>query len=348
MPACFNELPFEVKAVVWSYIDYDCPSDPFQQESVSLVPYACVSRDWQLAFEQLTFRKVVVRSNQVSRFNKYVIARRRASLRTLRFRIIIPKFHPNDSTNHPIERERWDNRAFTKSIRDLWALLKSIEDGCPNRPTLKLRVHLSAQPSDSLCPFRNDQLDFADDRISDNFRVREVDEPDEFAKMSNRLQFKSMRIPQDLPVIPWVDELIWSGPGFNGAFCGIHGVALMKLASRFNDLTYFKASFGHDRSGLAREMSNLSLPRLSELVFNFDAPPLNEFNRLANFSSYPSDPFSVAVHRLVQSPNLLKANLGDLNLNRGVRFTPELFGLSLKNLEDGRNHSGPVCNRLQC
>ena len=331
MPAYFNKLPFEVKTMVWSYIDYDYPSDPFQRESVSLVPYTCVSREWQLAFERLTFRKVVVRSSRVSRFNEYVIAHRMASLRTLRFRIIIPKFHPDD----PVERRRWDNRAFTKSIKDLWALLKSIEDGCPNRQALKLRVHLSAQPSDSLCPFRNDLLDFADDRNSDDFRVREVDEvdePDEFAKLSNWLQSKSMRIPQDLPVIPWVDELIWSGPDFLGVFREIHGVALMKLASRFNGLTYFEASFGDDRhsstqapSDLAREMSHLSLPRLSELVFNFDVLPHHEFNRLPNISSRSSDAFSVAVHRLLQSPNLLQVNLGDPDLNRGVRFTPELF-----------------------
>lgn len=154
MPFCFNKLPFEVKTMVWSYIDYDYPSDPFQRETVSLVPYACVSREWQLAFERLTFRKVVVRSSQVSRFKEYVIAHRMAYLRTLRFRIIIPKFHPND----PVERRRWDNRAFTKSIKDLWTLLKSTEDSCANRQALKLRVHLSAQPSDPLCPFMNGRL----------------------------------------------------------------------------------------------------------------------------------------------------------------------------------------------
>ena len=45
MPACFIKPPFEVKTMLWSYIDYNYPSDPFQRESVSLVPYACVSRE---------------------------------------------------------------------------------------------------------------------------------------------------------------------------------------------------------------------------------------------------------------------------------------------------------------
>ena len=50
MSACFNELPSELKEMVWSYIDYDYPSHTFQRESVSLVPYTCVSRDWQYYF----------------------------------------------------------------------------------------------------------------------------------------------------------------------------------------------------------------------------------------------------------------------------------------------------------
>ena len=345
MPACFNKLPFEVKTMVWSYIDYDYPSDPFQRESVSLVPYACVSREWQLAFERLTFRKVVVRSSQVSRFNEYVIAHRMVSLRTLRFRIIIPKFHPND----PVETRGWDNRAFTKSIKDLWALLKSIEDGCPNRQALKLRVHLSAQTSDPFCQFRSSLLDFADDRNSDDFRVREVDEvdePDEFAKLSNRLQSKSMRIPHDLPVIPWVDELIWSDPGFLGVSRKIHGVALMKLTSRFNGLTYLEACLGDDRhrvrSDLAREMSHLFLPRLSEFVFNLDVLPHHEIYHLPNISSRSSDALSVAVHRLLQSPNLVKVIIGDPNFSRGVWFTPELFWPQLEEFR-GRQKSFWPC-----
>ena len=34
MPACIDKLLSEVKTMVWSYIDYDYPSDPFQRESV--------------------------------------------------------------------------------------------------------------------------------------------------------------------------------------------------------------------------------------------------------------------------------------------------------------------------
>lgn len=162
-----------------------------------------------------------------------------------------------------------------------------------------------------------------------------------------------MGIPQDLPVIPWVDELIWSGPGFHGVFREIHGVALMKLASRFNGLTYFEASLGDDshhltqvRSNLAREMSNLSLPRLSELVFNFDVLPDHECDRSPDISSSSSDAFSVAVHRLLQSPNLLKANLGDPNLNRGVRFTPELFWPQLEEFRGGQRPFWPCLQSI--
>ena len=160
MPPCFNELPFEVKTMVWSHIDYDYQSVPWQRESVSLVPYACVSREWQLAFERLTFRKVAIRSSQVSHFNEYVTAHRMAFLRTLCFRIIIPELPDIDG----VERRRRDNTAFTKGIKDLWALFNFIENSGINRQALKLRVHLSAQPHSG---FRN-RLDFADDRNSDD------------------------------------------------------------------------------------------------------------------------------------------------------------------------------------
>ncbi|KAL2058744.1 hypothetical protein ABVK25_000035 [Lepraria finkii] len=317
MPASFSELPVELKFLVWSYIDYDYPSNPFQRESVSLVPYACVSREWQLAFERLTFRKIVIRSSQVSRFKEYIVGHRMASLRTLRFRIIIPNSDAYDS----VSGTQWDNIAFTRSVKDLWAILKSIEDGYPKPQALKLRVHLSAQPRN----FREDPLDFVDDRNLD-----EVDEADRVAEISNRLPFKSTRIPQDLPPIPWVDGFIWSS-----TFRGIHGAALGRLVSRFHGLTYFEVHLSEVstqiRSDVARGMSNLSLPRLSELVFNFDVH--YEVTRLPNISSHSSDALSMAVHRLLQSPNLLKVTLGDPNLNRSVRFTPELFWPQLQGFE---------------
>ena len=144
--------------MVWSYIDYDYPSDPFQRESVSLVPYACVFREWQLAFERLAFRKVGVRSSRVSRFKEYIVGHRMASLRTLRLRIVIPNSDAYDS----VGGIQWDNRAFTRSIKDLWALLKTIKDGCPKPQALKLWVHLSAQPSDPVRNSRGDPLDFVE------------------------------------------------------------------------------------------------------------------------------------------------------------------------------------------
>ncbi|KAK3176741.1 hypothetical protein OEA41_008066 [Lepraria neglecta] len=249
---------------------------------------------------------------------EYIVGHRMASLRTLRFRIIIPNSDAYDS----VRGTQWDNRAFTRSIKDLWALLKSIEDGCPKPQALKLRVHLSAQPSDPVRNFRGDPLDFVDDRNLD-----EVDEPDRFAEISNRLPFKSMRIPQDLPPLPWVNGFIWSGSSFLQEFRGIHSAALKRLASRFHGLTYFEVYLSEGstqiRSDIAREMSNLSLPHLSELVFNFE--PHYKLDRLPNISSRSSDAFSMAVHRLLQSPNLLKVTLGDPNHNCCVRFTPELF-----------------------
>ena len=294
--------------MVWSYIDYDYPSDsfPFPPRRVSLVPYACVSRDWQLTFERLTFRKVVVRSSQVSRFKEYVVGHRMTSLHKLSFKIIIP----NSDRFHSIGGIQRDNRAFTQSIKDLWALLKCIEDGCHMPQALKLRVRLSAQPSDPARRFPSNLLDFLNDR-----NLEEVDQPNRFAKISNQLPLKLMRIPEDLPPLHWVD-----GFSFVQTDRSIHSAALRRLASRFQDLTYFKLRLWEDstqtRSDVAREISNLSLPRLSKLVFDFD--PLFTGCHGNSKSSGSSDAISMALHGLLQSPNLVKAT-------SKTRFTPELF-----------------------
>lgn len=124
---------------------------------------------------------------------------------------------------------------------------------------------------------------------------------------------------------------------------GIHSAALRRLASKFHCLTYFEAHISEDstptRSDMAQEMSNLSLPRLSELVFSFDVH--YELSRLPNISSHSSDAFSMAVHRLLQSPNLLKVTLGNLNLGHCIRFTPELFWPQLKEFGGGQKPFWP-------
>ena len=238
----------------------------------------------------------------MSRFKEYVVGHRMASLRTLSFRIIIPNSDAFDS----VGVTQRDNSAFTRSIRYLWAILKSIEDRCHMRQALKLRVHLSAQPSHSVRSFRGDPLDFVNDR-------------------------NLTTTPEDLTPLPWID-------GFSviGTSRGIHSAALTRLASRFQDLTYFKVHLEEKstqvRSDMAREISNLFLPRLSELVVNFGN------NLLPLKSSLSSDAFSVALHGLFQSPNLLKVSLGD------VRITPELFW---PRLEEFGGRQNPVWPYLQ-
>ena len=147
MPACFDDLPVEMKSLVWSYIDYEYSGGLFIYESVSLAPYACVSREWQLVFEQLTFREVLVKSNQLNRFKEfkeYVVGNYIASLRSLHFKIILPKIYANYPLSPSLEAERIraDNEAFTKIVWSLWALLEIIEDSYPDPLALKLRVYL--------------------------------------------------------------------------------------------------------------------------------------------------------------------------------------------------------------
>lgn len=208
--------------------------------------------------------------------------------------------------------------------------MESIEDEYSKSQTLKVRVHFLAQLSKSLRNFRDDSLDFVNDR-----NLNEVDEVDKVAEISNSLSFKSMRISQDLPSISWVDEFIWLGFFLFQEVRDIHNAALRRLAFKFHCLIYFEAHISEDsiqiRSDMTQEMSNLSLPRLSELVFSFAVH--YEFDRLSNISSHFSDAFFMIVHRFLQFFNLLKMILDDLNLERCIRFTFELFWPQLKKFE---------------
>ena len=105
--------------------------------------------------------------------------------------------------------------------------------------------NLSAESSDKYYDHYSNLLDFADDANFGDLSASELDELDEldrFAEISNRLRFESIRIPQDLPLIPWVHGLIWSRDSYRE----IHGAALMKLASRFTGLTVLQAFLGDD------------------------------------------------------------------------------------------------------
>lgn len=273
-----------------------------------------------------------MKSNQLNRFKEfkeYIVGNRIASLRSLHFKIILPKLYANNPLSPSLEAERIraDNEAFTKAIKNLWGLLETLEDGYPDPRALKLQLYLSAESSDKYRDCYSNLLDFADDASSGDLRASELNGPDRSAETSNRLRFESTGIPEDLPLIPWVHGLIWS-PDSNRK---IHGATFMKIASRFSGLSVLQVFLGDNlestqvRSDLAGVMSRLSLPLLSELALNFDFRPDESDIRLRKVSSSSSDAFSVAVHRLSQSSNLLKMTLGNPHENRGVRITTELF-----------------------
>lgn len=173
---------------------------------------------------------------------------------------------------------------------------------------LKLRLHLSSQPLHSVRSFRGDPLDFVNDR-------------------------NLTTTPEDLTPLPWV-----YGFSVIGTSRGIHSAALTRLASRFQGLTYFKVHLEEKstqvRSDMAREIPNLSLPRLSELIVNFGN------SLLPLKSSLSSDAFSAALHGLLQSPNLLKVTLGH------VRITPELFWPRLEEFGGRQNPFWPCLQSM--
>lgn len=82
--------------------------------------------------------------NRVKEFKEYRIA----PLRSLHFKIILPSILTFHSALVSRQSIRADSKAFTKIIRNLWALLEMVEDGYPDPRVLKLQVYLSAESSD--------------------------------------------------------------------------------------------------------------------------------------------------------------------------------------------------------
>lgn len=105
-----------------------------------------------------------------------------ASLRSLHFKIILPKIYTNNPLSPSLEaqRIRADNKAFTKIIRNLWALLEIIEDGYSDPRALKLQVHLSAESLDKYHDRYSNLLDFPDDAKFGDLRASELDGLDRF------------------------------------------------------------------------------------------------------------------------------------------------------------------------
>jgi hypothetical protein len=117
-------------------------------KSSALPSYATISKQWKEAVEFVTFHRLDVRSEDLSRLRTIVTHNRCKYVRKLSYQILLPQY-PQDQgrrmeTN---EEQEANNIVFTESIADLFSILKQWEEA-GLLPDMRLFIKDPHSPSD--------------------------------------------------------------------------------------------------------------------------------------------------------------------------------------------------------
>lgn len=114
-----DQLPPEIVALVVSFLDEG-----------NVGAYATISRQWQVAIENVTFRRLRVQSSELALFSERLAhPHRRAALGEIAYEVILPAYSVDRCAKFERRREREaNNAAFNEAIVELFALLKSWEE----------------------------------------------------------------------------------------------------------------------------------------------------------------------------------------------------------------------------
>lgn len=116
--SAMDQLPPEILSLIVSHLERD-----------TIGPYASVSRQWQVAVENITFRQVRLDSVDLDHFQKlFSIPHRRAALAGLQYIAFLPTYSDDRCAKFERRRERdANNAAFTEAVVALFTILKSWE-----------------------------------------------------------------------------------------------------------------------------------------------------------------------------------------------------------------------------
>lgn len=95
-------------------------------QSEDLPSLATVSRKWQSAVERQTFRRIVLRSTDLERFQTIVRGRRRAYVNIIHYQVVLPAY--SDAERCRFERgdtRQTNDDAFTAAIHGLLSIMES-------------------------------------------------------------------------------------------------------------------------------------------------------------------------------------------------------------------------------
>jgi len=100
-----------------------------------LAPMATISHAWQEAIESITFRKLIIKSDELYTFRLLLTGRRSHHLANLEFEVVLPTYTKRQYRKTETHIDKLANDAcFTQAVRELFAILKTWENKMALRP----------------------------------------------------------------------------------------------------------------------------------------------------------------------------------------------------------------------
>ncbi|KAF5689344.1 hypothetical protein FCIRC_1448 [Fusarium circinatum] len=119
----WSSLPVELRLQIFGYVAGEQKS-----RTTGLVPYACVSSEWQDYFERFTFRRLLIDNSQLTRFLKMTDGEKAARLSYIRYLCLRIKlqdyYYPKCDMPESRATINWNNQRFRKSLELLFHVLR--------------------------------------------------------------------------------------------------------------------------------------------------------------------------------------------------------------------------------
>lgn len=108
-----------------------------------LPPYATLSRTWQLAIEDRTFRDLRFKSTELPYVTEVVTGHRRGLIASIQYQVVLPDYPDHHCAKFETEKDQERNsQAFTYAIHALFQLLKTLEGNGKDKATRSIALDL--------------------------------------------------------------------------------------------------------------------------------------------------------------------------------------------------------------
>ncbi|KAB2578838.1 hypothetical protein DBV05_g2605 [Lasiodiplodia theobromae] len=312
-----DQLPPEIVALVVSFLDEG-----------NVGAYATVSRQWQVAIENVTFRRLRVQSSELALFSERLAhPRRRATLGEIAYEVILPAYSVDRCAKFERRREREvNNAAFNKAITELFALLKSWEEEDGGRSG----QHHAVRPGGGC---RGISLHLGAYALTDVATPRPLDW---YRDLGEHRYEKSVLGWVDLENVPEVRRITeLHTPGSSASTRQLRAASVAQIASKLpnlakvwwsmNDCAFSEDEIRHKyRKDFADALLTIDNRHLTDFsLFLHLEDPQNDGFQMPSGAN-PADPgvdeLSIALHTLLStSPKLL-------NFKLFMTLSPSIFG----------------------